>query len=305
MISRHFTNRHAALCWLMGAAAVAFACAGPARGEEPTSLADRTWTWGYVIPGKIPGHVPFVFPNGSGCSLETAATYLGTPNVVLMNYTWAAPGYLERLTGFKRVLCAIAVRDVAAAARLSALSKKYPNIIGAMIDDFYPVQEKVTVDELKAVYTALKSENPSLKLYVVRYTHSKDEEVVPFLPYFDAINLWVWEASKEAWGPKMDQRIEDITRLTHKPILMGLFLHNYGEPPPKPKPEVAWSWTKVQSQDVVEAQFVKTTELLRKDKIDGFVMLQSGWLDHESHRSQVQWVKQYLEWLFGTQTVRK
>lgn len=304
MISLQFANRRGAMGRLAVAVAVAFAGLGPARGEESASLADRTWTWGYVIPGKVPGHVPFVFPNGSGCSLETAATYLGTPNVVLMNYNWSAPGHLERLTGFKRVLCAIGVRDAAAAAKLSALSKKYPNILGAMIDDFYPVEEKVTVDELKAVYTALKSENPSLKLYVVRYTHSKDEEVVPFLPYFDAINLWVWEASKEAWGAKMDQRIEALTRLTHKPILMGLFLHNYGEPPPQPKPEVAWSWTKVQSQEILEAQFVKTTQLLRQGKLDGFVMLQSGWLDHESHRPQVQWVKQYLEWLSGTQTIR-
>ena len=81
------------------------------------------------------------------------------------------------------MLCAIPVRKPAEAARLSAFSKKYPNIVGAMIDDFYPLQEKLTVDQVKALSTALKSQNPAMKLYVVRYTHSKDEELVPYLPY--------------------------------------------------------------------------------------------------------------------------
>jgi hypothetical protein len=122
-------------------AGVLFLTAGRAAAEPPGSLRDGAWTWGYVIPGKIPGSVPFVFPGGSSCSLETAAAYLGTPNVVLMNSAWSAPGHLERLKTFRRVLCAISIRDPAEAGRLSAFSKKYPNIVGAMIDDFYPVQE--------------------------------------------------------------------------------------------------------------------------------------------------------------------
>jgi hypothetical protein len=36
----------------------------------------------------------------------------------------------------------------------------------------------------------------------------------------------------------------------------------------------------------------------------GYVILQNGWLDHETHRAQVQWTKQYLDWLFQTETVR-
>jgi hypothetical protein len=284
-----------------------------AAAEPPASLRDQAWTWGYVIHGKLPGDVPFVFPGGSGCSLETAATYLGTPNVVLMNGiadgksdAWTSSD-LDRLKGCKRVLCAIHADDAAAAAKVSALSSQYPNIVGAMIDDFYPAEAKMPVEKLKATYTALKSKKASLKLYVVRYTHSKDEELVPYLPYFDVVNLWVWEASKEAWKAEMDKRIEKLAQTTHKPIVMGLYLHDYGPPPPKDTPKDAppWSWTKPMPLDVLESQFVKTAELLRAGKIDGFIVLQNGWLDHETHRSQVQWTKQYLDWLFQTQTVRE
>ncbi len=196
--------------------------------KPPVSLRDGVWTWGYVIPGKIPAAVPFVFPGESSCSLETAATYLGKPNVVLMNSQWSTPGHLERLTHCKRVLCAISVRDPAEAARLSAFSKRHANIVGAMIDDFYPVQEKLTVEQVKALSTALKSENPAMKLYVVRYTHSKDEELLPYLPYIDVINLWVWKGNKEEWLAKMDDRIAKLAALTHKPIVLGLYLHDYG-----------------------------------------------------------------------------
>jgi hypothetical protein len=166
------------------------------------------------------------------------------------------------------------------------------------------VQEKLSVEQVRAVSTALKSENPALKLYVVRYTHSKDEEIVPYLPYIDAINLWVWVGKKEDWGAKMDGRIQQLTRLTHKPVVMGLYLHNYGEPPPDKTPRSPWSWTKPIELGILEAQFVKTAELLRSGKIEGFVILQNGWLDHETHRAQAQWTKQYLDWLFQTETVR-
>jgi hypothetical protein len=298
-----------------------FCAAGisPAVAEEPASFRDAAWTWGYVIPGKLPGAVPFVGEGGSRCSLETAATYLGTPNVVLMGVNWEeGDAYIkrveegmERLRGCKRVLVQISVLNPALAAKISSLSKKYPNIVGGLVDDFYPVEEKIPVDTVKAVYAGLKSENPSLKLYMVRYTHGKDEELIPYLPYFDVVNLWVWVANKEEWTTQIDARIERLKQVTNKPVVMGLFLHDYGIEKTDPKAaqekgkeEEPWGWTRPVPMDILEAQFVKTSDLLRKGKIEGFIMLQNGWMDHESHRPQIQWTKQYLDWLFQTETVR-
>ena len=281
----------------------------PAAAEPPASLRDGAWTWGYVIPGKLPGHVPFVFPDGSSCSLETAAEYLGTPNVVLMNAKWAEPGHLERLTSCRRVLCAIQVDDAAGAAKLSAMSKKYRNIVGAMIDDFYPVEAKegiLPVEVLKATYTALKSENPALKLYVVRYTTNRDDVLIPYLPYFDVVNLWSGSGTREGMWPNMEERVEKAAQVTGKPIVLGLYLHNYQAPRPDNwKTMAPWTWTKVMPMDMLQDQQLKTTDLLRKGKIEGFILLQNGWLDYETHRPQMQWTKDYLDWLFQTQTIRK
>ena len=36
----------------------------PVAAKPPVSLRDGAWTWGYVIPGKLPAAVPFVFPGG-------------------------------------------------------------------------------------------------------------------------------------------------------------------------------------------------------------------------------------------------
>jgi len=113
-----------------------------------------------VIPGKIPG--PYRL---SSRALELQPgdrprRYLGTPNVVLM-IPMVGSGHLERLTNCKRVLCAISVRAPPRRPTSSVFSKKHPNIVGAMIDDFYPVEEKLTVEQVKALSTALKSENPA------------------------------------------------------------------------------------------------------------------------------------------------
>ena len=66
-----------------------------------------------------------------------------------------------------------------------------------------------------------------------------------------------------------------------------------------------WTWTKVMPMDMLQDQQLKTTDLLRKGKIEGFILLQNGWLDYETHRPQMQWTKDYLDWLFQTQTIRK
>ncbi len=36
-----------------------------AVAAEAASLIDKTWTWGYVIQGPLPGKVPFISATGS------------------------------------------------------------------------------------------------------------------------------------------------------------------------------------------------------------------------------------------------
>jgi hypothetical protein len=262
-----------------------------AGAAEPSSLLrDRAWTWGYVIPGQVPGDVPFV--GKSTCSLEAGAAMLGTPNVVFMNScddrATLTDEYLRRFDTCKQVICALQHNAYAdAAKRVSSLSKSHPNITGALIDDFRDPpgpSHAITPAETKAIRDALRSENPSLRLYVVRYAEPKQtqEELLPFLPYIDAINLWVWEAEEKPWRETLEPEIDRIRELTQKPILLGLFMHDYGRT------------GKAIAMNVLELQTKKAMELARSGRIEGFVILQSGWFHHQDHQPQVQWLKQYM-----------
>jgi hypothetical protein len=293
---------------LIAAGAAGMAAGRLAAEEPPASLRDRTWTWGYVIEGKLPGKVPFITDTGnmpfdgtSSCSLETGARYLGTPNVVYMNSnhnrnTLTAEN-LARLASCRQILCALQHGAYADTAKsVSGFSKKYPQIVGGLIDDFmdyHGPSKSITVEETKTIYQALKSENPALRLYVVRYTWQDQKDLIPYLPYLDVINLWVWKAEEEPWRATLEPEIDHIRKITNKPILLGLFMHDYGKT------------GKATPMNVLELQFTKATDLMRRGKIEGFVVLQNGWFDHESHRPQVQWIRQYLDWLSNTQTIRQ
>ena len=99
---------------------------GVTAAEPPASPRDKAWTWGYVIPGEVPGDVPFV--GRSTCSLEAGAALLGTPNVVFMNSnhdrTTLTSEYVQRFGTCKQVICALEHGAyIDAAKRVSTLSK--------------------------------------------------------------------------------------------------------------------------------------------------------------------------------------
>ena len=266
--------------------------------EKTAMLKDKMWTWGYVIAGKTPEKVPFVGP--SLCSLETAAAYIGTPNVVFMNSNHNINNLshecFRHVVSCKQIVCALQHGKYAETAKtVSAMSKRYPQIVGGLIDDFREKtgpSKAITPEETKAIYEALKSENPALKLYLVRYTWQDQNEMVPFLPYFDVINLWVWVPDEKVWRETIGPEIDRIAALTKKPIVLGLFLHDYGKS------------GKAMPMNFLEMQCVKAVELLKTGKIEGIIFLQSGWFDQEDHRPQIQWLKQYLEWVYGTEAQR-
>ena len=269
------------------------------------SLREKTWTWGYVIPesgevlpGGEPGDVPFV--GKCACSLETAADYLGTPNVVSMNSNHyietLTPDYLDPLASCGRVVCGLTHGAYEEAARqVSALSQQYRTIAGGLIDDFldfHGPSKDMTPDELRGVYESLKSANAQLPLYVVRYTWQDQHDLEPYLPYLDVINLWVWVGNTHDWQVKMGADLEAIRRCSNKPVLLGLYMHDYG------------GTGQAIAMDVLELQTRKAVAFAKAGLIEGFVILMSAWFDHEDHRPQVQWLKGYLDWACGTWTPR-
>jgi len=265
-------------------------------------MKNKTWVWGYFLP-EIPSETFFV-KGKSYCSLETAAKYLEVPNVIFMNSNHDINSldakHLDNFKDCKKVICGLQHGNYAETAlKVSRISRKYKNIHGAVIDDFldfHGPSAKMTVDELKDVYKNLKSCNKNLKLYVVRYTWQNQSELIPYLKYFDAVNLWVWISTEHAWRSEYLPHLEQLKNITGKPVTQGLFLHNYGE---------TWDISEEPvSMDMLQLQCKKVFPLLRDKALDGCVILQNGWFSHENHREQVVWLKNYMDWIAGTTTIR-
>lgn len=259
----------------------------------------RLWIWGYVLE-HVPGPMMFV-DRPTYCSLETAADYLQADHVVYMDSTTHLLNLDDRLyrhvTRCRQVVCGLEHGNYAkAAAAVSEFSLTHPNVAGAIIDDFREVHgpsRDMTPDDLRAVRGALKSRNPSLQLYLVRYSHQNQEELLPFADAFDVINFWVWVSTDHYWRYQYGNDILNLKNTFGKPILQGMFMHNYGE-----------DWDEPMPQPMLELQCRKISDQLQAGHIDGWCILQNGWFCRHSHRQQVQWLKNYLDWFYGTTTFR-
>ena len=260
------------------------------------------FVWGYMLD-NVPGPVPFV-DGVTHCSLETAADYLEAGSVVYLNSNhsldFPTAQHLERLGKFDGVVCALLndqgkMRE--SAAKVGRLSLEHKNIKGAIIDDFldwHGPTAKMTPGDLKAVAAALKQDNPELKLYVVRYTWQDQKDLLPYLEHIDVINLWVWVSTEHFWRSEYEPELDRIKQLTGKPVVQGLFLHNYGETHNNGDQPIPL--------DLLQLQCKKIFPKVRSSSLEGCVVLQNGWFDRDSHREHVQWLRSYLEWFHGTTT---
>ncbi len=259
------------------------------------SANNNIWVWGYVLNQGIPGAMAFV-NRPTRCSLETAATFVGADNVVFMDSTsdrnrlcdaWFTP-----VSGFKQVICGLQHGfEKETAQQLSEFSLTHPNITGAVIDDFLDEvgpSQNMTPEQLREIYEALKSANPRLKLYVVRYSRQNFDDIIDFLPWIDGISFWCWVSTEHYWRSQYHQDLVTMRRKYAKEVLQGLFIHDYGDSD-GPQP-----------MEMLELQTPRMGRELRDDWIQGIVLLQNGWFDAENHRKQVMYLKDYFTWYTGT-----
>jgi len=266
---------------------------------------NRYWIWGYVMK-NVPETIPYM-PKATYCSLETARDYFGADNVVFCNSYHSIDAINDELLGHiadsKEIIMGLTHGAYAeSAAKVSEYAEKYPNITGAIIDDFIDYNGPsygMTVERMKQIHDNLKAKNPDLKLWVVRYSRHPIDEIEPFLDYIDGINWWVWVSTEHYWRYQYPLDIKALGKYG-KPVLQGVFLNNYGEGINEPL-----------DMPLVELQMVKITEAMRNSMksyghadVNGCVLLQNGWMGMESHRKQTMWLKDYVDWHIGTTTIR-
>lgn len=241
------------------------------------------------------------------CSLETGADYVGADNVIFMDSSTDRANLNDNVfkyvAKFKKVVCGLQHGHYAEAAwKVSEFAATHPNVAGAIIDDFRCIggpSDGMTVEQLREIREALDSVTPGLKLYLVCYFYRFEEHALEqFRDLFDGINVWCWNSSEHFWNVDYEYAITKLRReFPGKEILQGQFIHAWGD-------GAGWHGSRPQPMDVLEMQTEKIANAFRDGNVEGWVLLQNGYFSYPSHRRQVQFMKNYFDWLLGTWTDR-
>jgi len=205
-----------------------------APATDPAKMAkldnDNLWVWG--------GPTPFWGGSMADDTLVRGADYYNAGNVVYV-YGPTNDKMLSLHSKYKRMLCQVnancrtpgaqeGLSDSQNSERLSELSLKYPNIVGAMCDDVTALFEKTVLPEgFEANYKALKKHNDKLRMYGVVYVHELGVKNFSYIQdYIDVVNLWFWNKDEIL---EYDEKLALCREnFPGKPIIQGIFLHEYG-----------------------------------------------------------------------------
>lgn len=271
----------------------------------------RFWIWGYVLD-TVPGEAFFV-DGTTRSSLETVADYLKCDNAYWMNSLHTLdsinPRQCERMQNVKNVFCGLThieangpgkggwqIKYVESAEKIARLSLQYPNIKGAIIDDFRSPtgpSKNMTDEELHQVYCTLKNINPELKLYLVHYHITQNPAMLESCRNdFDGLSIWSWHSNDYFWQVLYDDEIRHIReQFPDKDLNQGMFIHAYGDGGiPQP-------------MDQLKLQCRKFADKLDSNAIDSWCLIQSGFFCREDHREQVEFIKNYWDYYRGTRTI--
>ncbi|MFA6930898.1 MAG: hypothetical protein WCT05_11270 [Lentisphaeria bacterium] len=256
-----------------------------APGRDPKNLAkldgDKLWVWG--------GQTPYWGGSMADDTLIRGADYFSANNVVYV-YGPTNEKMLALHSKYKRMLCQINknCRTPGAleggseednAERLSKLSLQFPNIVGAMCDDVTAGSCDVVAPEaFEKRYVALKKHNPKLKMVGVIYGHELYKDFSRILPYLDVVNLWLWDKDH------ILQYDEFVTlcqqKFPGKPIISGVFLHEYGVTDAGNSPEL------------LAYQLDRAREYITRNIVEGVILL--GDREIKKWPTVAESVRQYL-----------
>jgi hypothetical protein len=250
---------------------------------------------GWVWEGQGFGHgvPPSIYGVGEGCAYFglSRACFMFHPNTELA---------MRKLSHLDAVVCDIskwkcrptddggtAIRVDASpesveheASLVSDLSRKFPNVAGAIHDDMRGLikRENWTPDQYAEVYQALKTPNADLKLWAVVYSHELEpEEWAGFEPFIDVVNLWVWESKNL---PHLDEYIARSHELfPAKPLIMGCYLRDYTMSAPV-------------RLDLLEFQWEGVRRHVEQGTLDGYSVLAAVLID--GHEEQAVWVRDFI-----------
>ncbi|MBQ7176762.1 MAG: hypothetical protein IJS08_05035 [Victivallales bacterium] len=225
----------------------------------------KAWVWG--------GPTPFWFGSLADDTLIKGAEYFNVPNVVYVGGP-VEEKYIAPLAKFDKVMVQMTdtcrakefqpESDEECAAKASAFSAKYPNIISGMLDDAthtgHNKELKLDGEVFRKVQESAKKHNPAMQVSCVIYMHELDQyDFTPMLPYIDRVVLWFWSKQDLL---RLEERFERCCQVfAGKEILLGIFIHDYGCADLGNPPEC------------LKFQMHKAARLIKDGKLNGIVIL--------------------------------
>ncbi len=254
-------------------------------------LADRFWLWSHEEGAQNAG---WGLPRPTRITPTEAAHYMGIPNVIMVVYGGKpAPPFDQHalaMSSLRRVVWSIVgdssskrndqATDLDEVLRLAA---KFPNIVGAMMDDFFhpPDAEgrvaRWSVGDLAGFRQRLHAGPRPLDLWVVLYTHQLNLPVREHLRECDIATLWTWKATDLVNLEESFARFEDASLGVRK--VLGCYMWDYGTRQPMPL-------------GLFQHQYRLGVEWLRQGRIEGMIFLASCICDLEL--DTVEWLRREI-----------
>ena len=232
------------------------------RNTLPKLTSDKVWVWG--------GPTPQWGGSMADDTLVRGADYFNAENVVYV-YGPTNEKMMQIHSKYKKMLCQVNANcrtegalyrsEEENAALLSELSLKYPNITGAMCDDYCTGTNRILLPErYEKIYRGTKKHNKDLSVYGVVYAHELPVRNFQLIQdYVDVVNFWIWNKDEIL---DYDEHIAACQEnFPGKPIVQGIFIHEYGRADMGNPPAL------------LEYQLDKAREYMAKGVVKGIIIL--------------------------------
>jgi hypothetical protein len=260
-----------------------------------TTMSDVGWVWeGQPAYRDFP---PSIYGLGEGCEYfglsqayylyhgnnETALTKLAGVRQVLCDISFWRPRKLQTAegeigwgVGHDKSLATVLEQ----AGAVSRLSRQFPNVAGALFDDFIGAVDGggYSFADCASIRDTLKADNPDLKLYTTTYTHEVSAgRWEPYVSLVDGVFLWVWESADLC---QLDEYVRQCRDLVgDKPLILGCYLRDYPAEMPVPMDRLQYQWERIPGY-------------LEQGLVDGYCILGAYLIDHQPE--QAEWVRDFI-----------
>ena len=251
-----------------------------AGAEYENRLIDRFWVWAHQIDAyknafKLPGNTKFQPIDG--------IRFLGVPNVIMVGYhDIPKPPFddyyrSQHFDELKRIYWSF----VGASGRTSReeqqaaldLVRRYPNVKGVFMDDFFRGHPKkgddqmpasCTLSDLEKIRAELSATGKNPDLGVTLYTTDLVPLIKKHLEYCDVVSFWTWRAVDLVNLEKNFEKYRSM--IPQKRTLLGIYMWDFGTGKPMP-------------MDLMKQQCELGRRWIKEGKIEGMIFLATNICD--------------------------